>query len=114
MARGFTPEQLGRIDWKTVYQPENHPLKLVVKPEAIYNLKTGELICTAAHGYRFYWAHDHIHVAPVNWDHRAAETELSEEPKTQVATPLAGTPPPMVALLAATYQPPQKEDTNAQ
>ena len=112
MARGFTPEQLASIDWKTVYQPENHPLKLVMKPDGLYNLTNGELIAKTDPKYRFYWAHDHVHVAPVNWDHRATEAELSGPPGVQVAKPLAGTPPAVIAMLAATY-PPQKDTTNA-
>lgn len=100
MARGFTPEQLAQIDWQTVYQPENHPLKLVVDAQTIRDLATNSPIAHAAPGYRFYWAHDHIHVAPVDWDHRAAEKELSAPPTTQVAKPLGEVPPELFATIA--------------
>jgi hypothetical protein len=105
MARGFTPEQLKQIDWTTIYQPENHPLKLVVEVQTIRDLATNQVIAEAAPGYRFYWAHDHIHVAPIDWDHRATEKELSAEPTTQVAKPLGGVATSLFASLATSLIP---------
>jgi hypothetical protein len=105
MARGFTPEQLAQIDWNTVYQPENHPLKLVVHAQEIRDLTTNAVIAFAAPEYRFYWAHDHIHVAPLNWDHRATEKELSAPPTTQDAKPLGELPASLFATIATSLIP---------
>ena len=105
MARGFTPKQLAEIDWTKVYQPENHPLKLVVQAGAIRDLTTNQVVAEAAPGYRFYWVHDHIHVAPVDWDHRAAEKEDTAPIATQAAKPLSGLSAGLLATLATALIP---------
>lgn len=90
-ARGLTdafePELLEQLDWTREVQPPNHPVALIVKTQRLYNKVTGELVATLEPGYRFYWAHQHVHIAPFDWDGKDAFNQMAV--RTQVAKPLS-------------------------
>ena len=83
----FVPEDLEQIDWTMEHHPKNHPVRVIVRHQQLYDLTTGALIGTLEPGYRFYWAHQHIHVAPYEWDGKDAYKEMTMG--RQTAKPLS-------------------------
>lgn len=117
MGDWFTRTQLASLDWDALRQPESHPLKVRVTPEAVFDRDSGVLLASAAPGYRFFYGHDHVHIAPVDWNHEkvAAELQSGSEPTTQIAKPITSIGPDALAMLfSAVSKPPQKAVTNAQ
>lgn len=80
----FTPDELQAIDWNLEYQAPHHPVKVGIQDGKLVDLTTGSIIAAAQDGYQFYWAHHHIHVAPVNWipDRRALREVFPESKST--------------------------------
>lgn len=94
----FTTEALVRIDWTNERQPHNHPVRLVVEPTVIRNEATGEVIATTQPGWRWYWAHSHIHLAPDSWGGSEAPDEMI--PQNQAAKAI-GDPQVLTAMATA-------------
>ena len=86
----FTIDDLEAQDWVHEVQPQNHPVKIRVTRDTIFNLETGEVICQINPNYRFYWAHSHPHICPASWkdEERALLESSMGKPRNQVAKPL--------------------------
>ena len=59
------------LDFKNVdfrAQPVSHPVWITVTPQEIQDIQTKAVIATISEGYRWYWAHGHLHIAPADWD----------------------------------------------
>lgn len=52
-----------QVNWDVPFR--NHEIKIKADDEHIYDYETGAVIATISPGYRFYWAHGHIHVIPL-------------------------------------------------
>ena len=63
-----TREQMGNIDWTQEVHGKDHPIAMACDSEHIYDARTGEIIADIRPGYRFWYNHSHMHVAPDNWD----------------------------------------------
>jgi len=65
-------------------QPNTHPIQLRVTTKEVFNLETGELVAVIPNEkYRFYWAHNHLHLGPVEYmvDEKITEARKADEVK---------------------------------
>ena len=82
----YTPEQLAQVDWSKAKQADNHPVRVRVTSNTVYDLETDAVIAMAYPPYRFAWLHGHVHMVPADW--QVVKSVLDDEVKTQIAKPL--------------------------
>ena len=61
--------KLETYDWTHSTEPPNHPVPVILRTDTIFTNENGnpeEVVATAAEGFRFYWAHGHIHVEQIS------------------------------------------------
>lgn len=83
VTQAFTAEEMRRVDWSEETQAKNHPVRVIVEPDVIRDQRTGEVIAAIRPGYRWYWAHSHIHVAPQGWN--GLEAREAWEERNQIS-----------------------------
>lgn len=64
----FHVNDLDTLDW---HDPAKHtalhPMKLRISVDQVFDLETGVVVAHIVPGYKFYWGHRHLHVAPADW-----------------------------------------------
>ena len=64
----LTDDELASCDWESEPTPPSHPLQVRIDARNVYDLDTGRVVATVNKGYRFFWAHNHVHVCREDWD----------------------------------------------
>lgn len=72
---------LKNVNWGKEYWSLAHPVRAISKDgQYLIDYDTGEIIGVLAEGYRFYLAHDHIHVCKKDWDFKSYPNGWPEDP----------------------------------